>query len=230
MVIPWKIQWKLVILTHVALYRLWLFRNFFFKFVHFDICERAWFKSRVAPPPGSVAPIIAKKKMCLPNRFRVEILDQGRKGKKEEPESLPEIPWSARRLVQLLIPFLWRPFWFVPGLRPTKFFRTFQTMHKASLLAPLSKKNSASVSIYELHYMVETKQPEEGTFEEFAGPSTSAKDAIYITSGLAITWSTNWDMLCLNNTKWLDEQCSLSFHSLTLLSAISGHFKPLPVY
>ena len=39
------------------------------------------------------------------------------------------------------------PFQFVPGLRSTKLPRTFQTVHKASLLAPLSKK-TLQASLY----------------------------------------------------------------------------------
>ena len=90
MVIPWKIQWKLVILTHVALYRLWLFRNFFFKFVRFDICERAWFKSRVAPPPGSVAPIVAKKKCVYQIDSALKSLIKGEKERKKSQNPCPK--------------------------------------------------------------------------------------------------------------------------------------------
>ena len=35
--------------------------KFFFNFFGFDICDRAWFQLRVAPPPAFVAPIVAEK-------------------------------------------------------------------------------------------------------------------------------------------------------------------------
>ena len=39
--------------------------KFFFKFVRFRICERAWFRLRVAPPPTSVASIVAEKNVSI---------------------------------------------------------------------------------------------------------------------------------------------------------------------